>query len=45
MVSYLIIFIYAFNGYCLTNLQTINNFFRLLYNIIVLYTKLYLEPV
>ena len=43
MITYIIIFIYAFNGCCLTYLSTINNFFRLLYNIVVLYTKLYLE--
>ena len=43
MITYIIIFIYAFNGCCLTDLSIINNFFRLLYNIVVLYTKLYLE--
>ena len=37
MISYLIIFIYAFNDCCLADLQTIYNVFRLLY------TKFYLE--
>ena len=43
MITYIIIFIYAFIGCYLTDLSTINNSFRLLYNIVVLYTKLYLE--
>ena len=43
MINYLIIFVYAFNGCCNIDLKTINNFFRLLYNIVVFYTKLYLE--